>query len=52
MQERLLGKLSLMIDQSEKIYFEAHSKQSQEFLDEPLWYTWTILHFSTYSPSI
>jgi hypothetical protein len=49
-QERLLGKLSLLIDQSERIYFEAHSKQSQEFLDEPLWYTWTISYFSTYSP--
>ena len=49
-QERLLGKLSMLIDQSEKIYFEAHSKQPSEFFDEPLWYTWTFIHFSMYFP--
>jgi len=45
-QDKLLGKLSMLIDQSERIYFEAHSKQPSEFFDEPLWYTWTIIHFS------
>jgi hypothetical protein len=52
MQERLLGKLSLLMDQAEKIYFEAHAKQSPEFLEEPLWYTWTIAHFSMYITSL
>jgi hypothetical protein len=50
-KDKLLGKLSMLIDQSERIYFEAHSKQPSEFFDEPLWYTWTIIHFSI-SPSL
>jgi hypothetical protein len=50
-KDKLLGKLSMLIDQSERIYFEAHSKQPSEFFDEPLWYTWTIIHFSM-SPHI
>jgi len=50
-KDKLLGKLSMLIDQSERIYFEAHSKQPSEFFDEPLWYTWTIIHFSMYPSS-
>jgi hypothetical protein len=49
-KDKLLGKLSMLIDQSERIYFEAHSKQPSEFFDEPLWYTWTIIHFSMSPP--
>jgi hypothetical protein len=52
MQERLLGKMSLLMDQAEKIYLEAHAKQSPEFFEEPLWYTWTIAHFSMYITSL
>lgn len=41
-----MGKLALLIDQAEKIYFEAWTKQPAEFFVEPLWYTWTIQNLS------
>lgn len=44
-QERLIGKLAMLIDQAEKIYLEAWFKQPAEFFSEPLWYTWTFKHF-------
>lgn len=50
MQERLVAKLAMLIDQAEKIYLEAWAKQPAEFFQEPLWYTWTFKHFRE-SPS-
>lgn len=36
-----------MIDQAEKIYFEAFTKLGWEFVaEEPLWLTWTLQYFS------
>ena len=38
--------MSLLIDQAEKIFFEAYRTQGWEFaLTEPLWLTWTLERF-------
>lgn len=48
----MIGKLALLIDQAEKIYFEAWSKQPAEFFSEPLWYTWTFSHLREYKSDV
>ena len=45
-QVKTLNKLSVLIDQAEKIYFDAYRLQGAQWVDEdPLWLTWTLRHF-------
>jgi hypothetical protein len=47
-QERLLSKLLILVDQAEKIFFDAYRLQGSDFaMTEPLWLTWTLEHFGT-----
>lgn len=44
--DRLLVKLSGLIEQSEKVFFDACKVQTWDFvLDEPLWLSWTLENF-------
>jgi hypothetical protein len=50
-QEKALAKLVLLLEQAEKVFFDAYRTQGAEFvLQEPLWLSWTLEHFgaSTY----
>ncbi|KAK4687487.1 hypothetical protein P7C73_g2622, partial [Tremellales sp. Uapishka_1] len=44
--EKALVKLAMLVDQAEKIFFEACKLQSMDFaLSEPFWSTWTLERF-------
>lgn len=46
-KDKLLLKLSALIEQSEKLLFDACAKQPHEFVfSEPLWLSWTLENFS------
>ena len=41
----------MLVEQAEKIYFEAYRLQGAEWADEePLWLTWSLLRFGEYPP--
>lgn len=45
-QERLLSKLAALIEQAEKVFFDACKTQTWDFvLSEPLWLSWTLENF-------
>lgn len=51
--DKLLLKLNMLIDQAEKIYFEAFTKLGWEFVaEEPLWLTWTLQYFINSLPRL
>ena len=49
-QDKAITKMGMLLEQAEKIYFEAYRLQGWEFvLEEPLWLSWTLERFGTFS---
>ena len=50
-QEKLVVRLSALIDQAETLFFDAYRLQGETFsLTDPLWFSWTFEHFSESHP--
>ncbi|KAK1927716.1 hypothetical protein DB88DRAFT_45337 [Papiliotrema laurentii] len=51
--EKALAKLVLLLEQAEKVFFDAYRTQGAEFvLQEPLWLSWTLEHFVNSLPPL
>ena len=47
-----MGKMVMLVEQAEKVFFEAYRLQGADFaMSEPLWSTWTLGHFGAYLSS-